>query len=101
MMMMIIIIIMIRRRRRRRRRRRMMTMMMMTTTTTIILIIIIIIALKGAIRYFYSLPTAPRTLSNTHAQVVLAQSCANHVQHIQHLSCATYRVPLGTKGQLS
>ena len=49
----------------------------------IIIIIIIIIAFKGAIRdFFYDLLTAPRTVSNTYAQVARAQSCANHVQHI-------------------
>ena len=38
---------------------------------------------------FYSLLTALRTVSNTHAQVALAQSCANHVQHIKRLSRAS------------
>ena len=56
-----------------------MMMMMM-------IIIMIIIAFEGA---------------NTYAQVAKAQSCANHVQHIERLSRATCRVPLGTKGQLS
>ena len=69
-----------------------------TFTHTIIIIIIIPIALKGAVRDFYNLPTAPRTVSSMHA---LVQSCANHVQHIKCLSCATCRVPCGTKGQLS
>ena len=45
--------------------------------------------------------TAPRTVSSTHAQVARAQSCANHVQHIERLSRATCRVPLGKKGLLS
>ena len=58
----------------------------------IITIAIIIIAFKGAIRDFYNLLTAPRTISNTHAQVARAQSCANHVQHIERLSRATCRV---------
>ena len=41
----------------------------------IIIIIIIIIAFKGANRYFfYDLLTAPRTVSNTYAQVARAQS---------------------------
>ena len=45
-----------------------------------IIIIIIIIAFKGAIReIFYNLLTAPRTVSNTYAQVARAQSSANHV----------------------
>ena len=47
-----------------------------------------IIALKGAIRNFYNLLIAPRTVSNTYAQVGRAQSCANHVQHIERLSRA-------------
>ena len=46
-----------------------------TTTTTIIIIIIIIVSFKGAIRdFFYNLLTAPRTVSNTHAQLARAQS---------------------------
>ena len=57
------------------------------------------IALKGALGDFYDLLIAPRTVSNTCAQVVLAQSCANLVQHIERFSRAT-RVPRGTKGQL-
>ena len=60
--------------------------------TVILLIMIIIIAFKGAIRDFYNLLTAPRTVSNTYAQVARAQSCANHVQHIERLSRATCRV---------
>ena len=57
-----------------------------------------IIALKGAIRdVFYHLLTAPRTVSNTYAQVAKAQSCANHVQHVGRSSS----VPRGTKGQPS
>ena len=35
---------------------------------------------------FYNLLTALRTVSNTYAQVAQAQSCANHVQHIERLS---------------
>ena len=54
---------------------------------------IMIIALKGAVRDFYSLLTAPRTVSNTYAQEARAQSSANHVQHIERLSRATCRVP--------
>ena len=62
-------------------------------------------------RLFYNLLTAPRTVSNTYAHVAWAQSCANHVQHIEQLSRATHRalitcnmsccVPHDTKGQLS
>ena len=51
------------------------------------------IVFKGAIRDFYNLLTAPPTVSNTYAQVARAQSCANHVQHIERLSRA--RVMLG------
>ena len=51
-------------------------------------------------RFFYNLFTAPRNVSNTHVLVARAQSCANHVQHIERLSRATCRVPRGTKGQL-
>ena len=40
-------------------------------------------------------------VSNTHAQVVRAQSCANHVQHTERSSRATRCVPLGTERQLS
>ena len=40
----------------------------------------------------YNLLTAPRNVSNTYAQVARAQSCANHVQHIEHTSRATCRV---------
>ena len=39
-------------------------------------------------RFFYNLLTAPRTISNTYALVAPAQSLANHVQHIEHLSLA-------------
>ena len=46
--------------------------------------------------FFYNLLTAPRTVSNKDAQVARAQSRANHVQHVGHLS----RVPRGTKEQL-
>ena len=78
-----------------------MIMIIITTTTTTIIIIIIIIASKGASRDFYNLLTAPGTVSNTYAQVPQAQSCANHVQHIERLSRATCSVPIGTKGKLS
>ena len=66
-----------------------------------LMMMIITIALKGANRDFYNLLTAPRTVSNMNAQVARAQSCANHVQHLERLSRATCSVPLGTKGQLS
>ena len=43
-------------------------------------------------RFFNDLLTAPRTASNTYAQVARAQSCANHVQHNERLSRTTDRV---------
>ena len=43
-------------------------------------------------RFFYNFLTAPRTVSNTYAQVARAKSCANHVQHFERLSRATCRV---------
>ena len=52
-------------------------------------IIMIVMAFKGANRY---LLIAPQTVSNTYAQVTQAQSCANHMQHIERLSRATRRV---------
>ena len=86
----------------------MIIMMMMIIIILLIVIVmimvimmIIIIALKAANRDFCYLLTSPRTVSNTYAQVARAQSCANHVQHIEHVSRATCRVPRGTKGQLS
>ena len=63
--------------------------------------IMIMIAMKGEIRDLYNLLTAPRAVTNTYAQVVMAGSCANHVQYIERLSRAACRVPCGTKGQLS
>ena len=57
-------------------------------TSENIIIIIIVIAFKGLIRDFYNPLTAPRTVSNTYAQVAMAKSCANHVQHIERLSRA-------------
>ena len=44
---------------------------------------------KALFEIFYNLLTAPRTVSNTYAQVARAQSCANHVQHIERLSRAS------------
>ena len=37
----------------------------------------------------------------TYTEVARAQSCANHMQHIERLSHATSNVPLGMKEQLS
>ena len=70
-------------------------------STLMIIVIMIMIAFKGAIRTVYNRLTAPRTVSNTYAEVARAQSCANHVQHNEHLPRATCRVPCGTKVQLS
>ena len=61
-----------------------------------VIIDLIIITFKGAIRDFDNLLTAPRTVSNTYAQVARAQSSANLVQHIERLTRAR-----DTKGQLS
>ena len=66
-----------------------------------LIMIIIIIALKGAFQDFYSLLTALQTVSNTHAHVAGAQSCVNHVQHIERFSRAACLVPRDAKGQLS
>ena len=38
---------------------------------------------------FFTILTAPRTVSNTYAPVAWAQSCANHVQHIECISRAS------------
>ena len=53
-----------------------------------------IIAFKGAIRDFFSLLAAPRTVSNTFAQVAKAQSSENHVQ--QHRASITCNVLCAT-----
>ena len=74
---------------------------MITIIIIIIIIIIKMITLKGAIWDFYNLLTALRTVSNTDAQEARAQKCANHEQHIKHLSRATCHAQSGTKRQLS
>ena len=56
---------------------------------------------NGAVQDFYNVLTAPWTVSNMHAQEARVQSCANLMQHIEHLSCATCLVPHGREGQLS
>ena len=50
----------------------------------------IIIAFKSAQFeiFFHNLLAAPRTVSDTYTQVAKAQSCENHVQHIERLSRA-------------
>ena len=40
---------------------------------------------------FFTISSQCRKLSNTHAHVAQAESCANHVQHIERLSRATCR----------
>ena len=52
---------------------------------------------------FSSLRREPSELSppQSYALVARAQSCANHLQHIGRLSRETFRVPRGTKGQIS
>ena len=62
---------------------------------------ILTIALKGAVRDFYSVLTAPRIVSSTQTQVAKALSCANHVQNTERLSRATCHMPRGKKGQVS
>ena len=54
--------------------------------------IIMMTAVKGIIRDFDNLLTAPRTVSNMYAQVAKAHLCANHVQHIKPLSRATCHI---------
>ena len=92
----------------------MIMMMMMMIMIIIIMIIIIIIIIIVIIRIitiiiiiiiiiiimFYNLHSTSRTVSNTYAQVALAQSCPNHMRHFESLSHATY-VSRDTKGQLS
>ena len=86
----------------------MMMMMMMIIIILIIIIIIIMmmmvmmmmmmmmmIAFKGAIQDCLQSPHC------AYAQVAGAQSCANHMQHIERSARATCRVPRGTTGQLS
>ena len=43
---------------------------------------------KGSLR-FYNLLTSLQTVPSTYAQVAMAQSRADHVQHIERLSHAT------------
>ena len=76
-------------------------MIIITTTATTTTRTIIMIAFKGAVRDFLQSSHCASNCLHTYAQVAKAQSYANHVQHIERLSRATCRVPLGTKGQLS
>ena len=65
--------------------------MMMIMTTVII---------KAQFENIFNFLIAPRTVSDTYAPVAPAQSCADHVQHIDTCNTPCY-VPRGTKGQLS
>ena len=47
---------------------------------------------------FHNLLTAPGIVSNVYVEAARAQPCANHVQHIEHLSRSTCCVPRGTRG---
>ena len=57
-----------------------------------IIIMIIMIALKGAIRAFYNIFTAPQTVTNTHAQIP-GRSCVqityntSNAYHVQRVVC--------------
>ena len=58
----------------------MMMIIVVMIVIVVVLIVIIISAFKGANRDFlYNLLTAPRTVSNTFAQVARAQLCANQL----------------------
>ena len=48
---------------------------------------IMIMTLQGAIRFCYNVLTALRTISYTYAQVATAQSCANHVERRELITC--------------
>ena len=88
-------------------------MMMMMIMIMMLILLLLLIEKKGAYLLlllldkkdanlvFFNIFTAPRTVANTYTQVARAQSCANHVQHIERLSRATCGVSLGTKEQLS
>ena len=76
----------------------MIIILMIMVMVIIIILMIVEIIMKDVNKDFYKLLTAPRTVSNTHAQVVRTQSCANHVQHVKRLSRATCRVPHGRDG---
>ena len=57
----------------------------------VVVVAVVVIKFKAQIEIFYSLLTAPPTVSNTYAQVERAQSCPNRIQHILRLSRATCR----------
>ena len=88
MVMMMIIILMI------------MMLMLILIMIKIKLTEMIILTMEGAyLDCFLQFSTAPRTVSNTYAQLARAQSCANHVQCIGSLSHASCNGQLGTEGQ--
>ena len=58
---------------------------------------ILMVALTGAMGDFYNCLTVRLTASSMYAQVVRAQSCANHVQRIEFLPHAKCHVPCGMK----
>ena len=61
----------------------------------IIIVEILMKRVKGAIRDFYHLLTAPRTVSNTYVPVARLQSCAIHFKHIRcllHVTCLRHVV---------
>ena len=75
----------------------MMMMMITTTTTTKTATTTTTPTTKALFEIFYNLLTAPRTVSNTHAQVARAQSCTDHVQHVQHVVCHSSNITI-TRG---
>ena len=68
-------------------------MMFTVIIITTIMLIVIIIAFKGATRdFFYNLLTAPRSVSNTYAQVAREHLCsASGDCHVQHVMCHLVR----------
>ena len=66
-----------------------------------VMIVILIIALKGAVRDFLQSPHCAANCLQHVRSFGRAQSCANHLQHLERLSRATCRVLRDTKGQLS
>ena len=63
----------------------------------VIIIIMMMIALKGTVwDFFYNLLTVPRTVCNVFAEVVRVHLCANHMEHMEHLSRAACHMLQGT-----
>ena len=61
----------------------------------------IIITLKGSNSFFFSFFFNNLLAELQTAQVAKLQLCANHVQHIGHISGAACHVPRGMKGQFN